>query len=75
MKRLLCFFGLHLMCRVKWIKHPEGMLGYWHCQTCHAIFKGHIHKLNDSGISAWRIRNVSKKEILSFVKMDLCEKE
>jgi hypothetical protein len=71
MKRLFCFFGLHLHLNyhIKWVDHPEGMLGYWYCPTCLTTFNGYIHERNkDGGASGWRIREASKTEVKNFLR-------
>lgn len=66
MRKLFCFIGLHSY-RIKWIKHPEGMLGYWYCPICLNSFNGFIHKPNQNGgASAWIIRKVCQTEVKDF---------
>ena len=79
LKKLLygCYLGLHFhwfYC-INWIDHPEGKLGYWYCQTCKTAFNGYIHKPNPprngvpaKTVSAFRIRDVPKKEVKKFLK-------
>lgn len=55
--------------KARWVKHPEGLMGYWECSRCGRTSYGCVHEANPEGTpSGRRIKSLTATEVRKALK-------